>query len=318
MRCVELRAVASAISHALIGAAIGLLATRDSAGDASSGADTAIQKAGGFRALRWLALATAVLPDADVLMHAHVSASDPFGHRGAFHSLAFYAVVAGALSLLPILRHVRARAALCLFAAMSSHSLLDMLTDGGLGILLGWPFFDTRHFFAWRPIPVSPLAITEFLGPRGLQILRAELPMVLPAFVAAWLWFDRGKASPGAAANSTGQRPSAEDSGAEDADDTQQEALPDDLAVLEITDAIDLHGFAPRDILDVVDAYLEAAQEKGFTEVRLIHGRGKGVQRVRVQKLLRSHPLVLRYQDAPPTRGGWGATIAWLKTNSDV
>ena len=86
----------------------------------------------------------------------------------------------------------------------------------------------------------------------------------------------------------------------------------EDIALVEITDSIDLHGFAPRDILDVVDAYLEAAAEKGFREVRLIHGRGIGFQRARVQQLLSRHPLVARYQDAPPSRGGWGATIAWL------
>jgi dsDNA-specific endonuclease/ATPase MutS2 len=64
---------------------------------------------------------------------------------------------------------------------------------------------------------------------------------------------------------------------------------------------------------DVVDAYLEVAVEEGFTEVRLIHGRGIGVQRDRVQKLLARHPLVSGFHDAPPDRGGWGATIAYLK-----
>ena len=63
----------------------------------------------------------------------------------------------------------------------------------------------------------------------------------------------------------------------------------------------------------MVDAYLEAVAEKGYREVRLIHGRGIGVQRERVQKLLSRHPLVIRYHDAPPERGGWGATVAYLK-----
>lgn len=86
----------------------------------------------------------------------------------------------------------------------------------------------------------------------------------------------------------------------------------DDIDVLEITDSIDLHGFRPRDILDVVNSYLEAAWELGLREVRLIHGRGKGVQRANVQQLLARHPLVARYANAPGHRGGWGATIAWL------
>jgi dsDNA-specific endonuclease/ATPase MutS2 len=84
-------------------------------------------------------------------------------------------------------------------------------------------------------------------------------------------------------------------------------------AVLEIEDSIDLHGFRPRDVLSVVESYLEAAHEKGFREVRLIHGRGTGFQRARVQELLASHELVERFSDAPPSRGGWGATVVHLK-----
>jgi len=80
-----------------------------------------------------------------------------------------------------------------------------------------------------------------------------------------------------------------------------------------VEDSIDLHPFPPRDVPDVVDAYLEVAVEKGFGEVRLIHGRGIGVQRDRVQKLLARHPMVSGFHDAPADRGGWGATIAYLK-----
>jgi dsDNA-specific endonuclease/ATPase MutS2 len=85
-----------------------------------------------------------------------------------------------------------------------------------------------------------------------------------------------------------------------------------DAVVLEIEDSIDLHGFAPRDLLDVVESYLDAARAKGFREVRLIHGRGTGFQRARVRELLDSHALVERFADAPPSRGGWGATLVWL------
>jgi dsDNA-specific endonuclease/ATPase MutS2 len=91
------------------------------------------------------------------------------------------------------------------------------------------------------------------------------------------------------------------------------EGADDDVVVLEIEDSIDLHTFAPRDIPSVVESYLEAAAEKGFSEVRLIHGRGKGVQRARVQSVLARHPLVEEFRDAPATRGGWGATVAWLR-----
>lgn len=90
-----------------------------------------------------------------------------------------------------------------------------------------------------------------------------------------------------------------------------------DVVVLEIEDSLDLHTFQPRDIPDVVHDYLEAAFEKGFREVRLIHGRGKGVQRVRVQAALERSPYVAEFRDAPATRGGWGATLAWLKHPDD-
>ena len=81
--------------------------------------------------------------------------------------------------------------------------------------------------------------------------------------------------------------------------------------ILPIEDAIDLHGFAPREVLDVVESYLQAACEAGFAEVRLIHGRGKGVQRAGIQRLLREHPLVERYWDAPESH--LGATLVRMR-----
>ena len=87
--------------------------------------------------------------------------------------------------------------------------------------------------------------------------------------------------------------------------------------VVEITDSIDLHHFHPSEILDVVDAYLDAALEAGFREVRLIHGRGRGVQRARVQGRLAADPRVERFAEAPAGRGGWGATVAWLRDPQD-
>jgi hypothetical protein len=92
---------------------------------------------------------------------------------------------------------------------------------------------------------------------------------------------------------------------------------PEQPVTIPTEDFIDLHPFAPREIPDVVEAYLEAAVEKGFSEVRLIHGKGIGVQRDRVQKLLAKHPLVSSYRDAPAERGGWGATIAYLVSPKD-
>ncbi len=81
---------------------------------------------------------------------------------------------------------------------------------------------------------------------------------------------------------------------------------------LPIEDSIDLHTFAPRDIPDVVASYLEAAQEAGFEEVRIIHGRGIGVQKERVRSVLEKSELVEAFEEATPERGGWGATVVRL------
>jgi dsDNA-specific endonuclease/ATPase MutS2 len=88
---------------------------------------------------------------------------------------------------------------------------------------------------------------------------------------------------------------------------------PDDAVRLPIEDALDLHAFAPRDVAAVVADYLEAAHAAGFAEVRLIHGRGRGVQRAIVQSVLGRHPLVAGFADAPADRGGWGATVVRLR-----
>ena len=80
-----------------------------------------------------------------------------------------------------------------------------------------------------------------------------------------------------------------------------------------IEDSLDLHSFRPADVRSVVEEYLHAAHARGFRDVRLIHGRGIGVQRASVQALLATHPLVLRYADAPEDRGGRGATLVTLR-----
>jgi DNA-nicking Smr family endonuclease len=86
----------------------------------------------------------------------------------------------------------------------------------------------------------------------------------------------------------------------------------DEPVRIPIEDSLDLHAFAPADVRAVVDDYLQEAHRRGFREVRLIHGRGTGAQRASVQAFLGRHPLVESYGDAPPERGGWGATIVRL------
>ena len=85
----------------------------------------------------------------------------------------------------------------------------------------------------------------------------------------------------------------------------------DDPVEVPIGPELDLHSFAPRDIPSVVEEYLVEAAAKGLTEVRLVHGRGRGVQRGIVQAALERHPLVAEFWD--DTASHLGATIARLK-----
>lgn len=82
---------------------------------------------------------------------------------------------------------------------------------------------------------------------------------------------------------------------------------------IEITDVFDLHTIAPRDVKRVVEEYLLVAREKGFAVVRIIHGKGIGVQREMVRSILARTDFVLDWTDAPPEAGGLGATIVRLK-----
>jgi len=91
-------------------------------------------------------------------------------------------------------------------------------------------------------------------------------------------------------------------------DDDRFDAGPVELP---ITDVLDLHSFPPREVADVVRDYLDAAYEQGYRRLRIIHGRGTGVQRATVRKLLGRDPRVRAFGDADATGGGWGAT--WLE-----
>ena len=93
------------------------------------------------------------------------------------------------------------------------------------------------------------------------------------------------------------------------------EVVDEAPVVLPIVDWIDLHTFAPRDIPAVVEEYLNECYRLGWREVRIIHGRGMGVQREIVRSILGRTPLVLSFSDAPAEAGGWGATLALLKAN---
>lgn len=82
---------------------------------------------------------------------------------------------------------------------------------------------------------------------------------------------------------------------------------------LKITDSIDLHAFAPRDVKNVVETYLIEARKKGFSVVKIIHGKGIGVQKETVKKVLENTEFVKSFKAAPEFSGSWGATIVEFK-----
>jgi dsDNA-specific endonuclease/ATPase MutS2 len=88
---------------------------------------------------------------------------------------------------------------------------------------------------------------------------------------------------------------------------------PEEPVRIPITDVFDLHTVPARDVEGVVEAYLEEAQRLGLKALRIIHGRGIGVQRAIVRAVLDRTPSVAYYADAPAEAGGWGATVVTLR-----
>lgn len=92
-------------------------------------------------------------------------------------------------------------------------------------------------------------------------------------------------------------------------------AMDDDQEPIRIpiTDVFDLHTVQPKEVAAVVEAYLEEANRLGLKSLRIIHGRGIGVQRQIVRAVLARTPFVIAFNDAPPEAGGWGATVIRLR-----
>jgi dsDNA-specific endonuclease/ATPase MutS2 len=96
-------------------------------------------------------------------------------------------------------------------------------------------------------------------------------------------------------------------------DSTGLPEFADEPVRIPITDVFDLHSVPPRDAKFVLEAYLDEAHRLGMTAIRIIHGRGIGVQREMVRKILARTPYVVAFGDAPAEAGGWGATVATLR-----
>ena len=87
-----------------------------------------------------------------------------------------------------------------------------------------------------------------------------------------------------------------------------------EVVELEITDVFDLHSIPPQQTKVIIEEYLLQAHTRGFRYVRIIHGKGIGVQREITRKVLERTPFVVKFHDAPPEAGGWGATVVELHT----
>jgi inner membrane protein len=127
-----------------------------------------------------------IIPDLDVLGFGFgIRYNDMLGHRGLTHSIMF-AVALSALLSFTLFRNTQSShwvIFLFLFLSTLSHPLLDMLTNGGLGVALLAPFSNKRYFFPWRPIEVSPIGIGTFLSEWGVRVILTELK---------WVWLPSG------------------------------------------------------------------------------------------------------------------------------
>ena len=105
----------------------------------------------------------------------------------------------------------------------------------------------------------------------------------------------------------------ARDEAAAEADEATDPFNPfPEPVVIEFTDVLDLHYLPPRQVKPVVEEFLATAYARGYRHVRIIHGKGVGVQRELVRSILARTPAVVHFSDAPPEAGGWGATVAEL------
>jgi len=132
------------------------------------------------RRLLGAGMVAAMLPDADTLsFKLGIPYADAFGHRGAAHSLMFALCIAILAALLHRpLRSTATRAFAFVGLSAASHPLLDMCTDGGLGVAIAWPFNAQRYFFPWHPIRVSPIG-AHFFSAQAWPVVASEL---------LWVW----------------------------------------------------------------------------------------------------------------------------------
>jgi inner membrane protein len=144
-----------------------------------------------------------MLPDADVVgFRFGIAYGDVLGHRGFTHSLLFAAMLSfvATFALFPKARVAVHRAVVStyLFLATASHGVLDALTNGGHGVAFFAPFENSRYFFPFAPIEVSPIGLARFFSSRGAEVLRNEMQWIwLPtALTVAAVWLVRRRRLP--------------------------------------------------------------------------------------------------------------------------
>lgn len=136
-----------------------------------------------------LGILCSVLPDADVIgFQFGISYDHLFGHRGFFHSFLFAGILALFVTAIFYSRYLFSLKGIGLFfyfiLCTASHSLLDAMTSGGLGVAFFSPWDNTRYFLPWRPIKVSPIGIENFFSEWGRQVIKSELMWIgLPCLV---------------------------------------------------------------------------------------------------------------------------------------
>lgn len=155
--------MASAFGHAIVAIALG--------------------KSFSKKTLTWSVLIVGVIctiiPDLDVITFKYGIPYESFwGHRGFSHSFLFAFILGLLFASLFSIKKFEWRQFMMLtcffFLCTASHAILDAMTNGGLGVALFSPWDDTRYFFPWRPIAVSPIGAARFFSERGLQVLKSE------------------------------------------------------------------------------------------------------------------------------------------------
>lgn len=178
----------SVFSHAIAAYAIGKVLPPTGAEDLR-----------GARKLLITGMVCATIPDLDAIGFWYgVPYESLWGHRGITHSF-FFAFILAFVVMLTLFSSEKAGSKSYIvkwfyfFLATASHPVLDAMTNGGLGVALFTPFDDTRYFFPYRPINVSPISISRFFTDRGLAVFKSEFTWIwIPSFlVITGMWFFR-------------------------------------------------------------------------------------------------------------------------------